>query len=36
VPNYLADVVVACALLAVLTAAMLSRYRLRFDRAGRP
>ena len=36
VPNYLADVVVACALLAVLTAAMLARYRLRFDRLGRP
>lgn len=32
VPTYLADVVVACALLAVLTASMLSRYRLRFDR----
>jgi hypothetical protein len=28
--------VVACALLAVLTAAMLSRYRLRFDGLGRP
>jgi simple sugar transport system permease protein len=33
VPTYLADVVVACALLAVLTAGMLTRYRLRFDRA---
>jgi simple sugar transport system permease protein len=32
VPTYLADVVVACALLAVLTAGMLTRYRLRFDR----
>ena len=35
VPTYLADVVVACALLAVLTAGMLTRYRLRFDRARR-
>ena len=34
VPTYLADVVVASALLAVLTASMLARYRLRFDRAG--
>lgn len=34
VPSYLADVVVASAMLAVLTAAMLTRYRLRFDRAG--
>ena len=33
VPSYLADVVVASALLAVLTASMLTRYRLRFDRA---
>jgi general nucleoside transport system permease protein len=33
VPTYLADVVVACALLAVLAATMLSRYRLRFDAA---
>ena len=32
VPTYLADVVVASALLAVLAASMLSRYRLRFDR----
>jgi general nucleoside transport system permease protein len=29
VPTYLADVVVAASLLAVLTAAMLTRYRLR-------
>lgn len=36
VPTYLADVVVAAALLAVLTAAMLTRYRLRFDRVGGP
>jgi ABC-type uncharacterized transport system permease subunit len=35
VPTYLADVVVAAALLAVLTATMLTRYRLRFDRLGR-
>jgi len=35
VPSYLADVVVASALLAVLTASMLTRYRLRFDRVGR-
>jgi len=35
VPSYLADVVVASALLVVLVAAMLTRYRLRFDlRAG--
>jgi simple sugar transport system permease protein len=34
VPTYLADVVVASALLAVLTASMLTRYRLRFDRLG--
>ena len=34
VPTYLADVVVACALLAVLTASMLARYKFRFDRAG--
>jgi ABC-type uncharacterized transport system permease subunit len=33
VPSYLADVVVASAMLAVLTAGMLTRYRLRFDRA---
>ena len=32
VPTYLADVVVASALLAVLVASMLTRYRLRFDR----
>ena len=32
-PTYLADVVVASALLAVLTAGMLTRYRVRFDRA---
>ena len=31
VPSYLADVVVASALLAVLAATMLTRYRLRFD-----
>jgi simple sugar transport system permease protein len=36
VPTYLADVVVASALLAVLTAGMLTRYRLRFDRESRP
>jgi simple sugar transport system permease protein len=35
VPSYLADVVVASALLAVLTASMLTRYRLRFDRVAR-
>ncbi len=34
VPTYLADVVVASALLAVLVASMLMRYRLRFDRPG--
>lgn len=33
VPTFLADVVVASALLAVLTASMLTRYRLRFDRS---
>ncbi|MEO7335149.1 MAG: ABC transporter permease, partial [Caldimonas sp.] len=33
VPSYLADVVVASAMLAGLTASMLMRYRLRFDRA---
>jgi len=33
VPSYLADVVVASALLAVLTASMLTRYKLHFDRA---
>lgn len=32
VPTYLADVVVAASLLAVLTATMLTRYRLRFSR----
>ena len=32
VPTYLADVVVASALLAVLVASMLTRYRLRFER----
>ena len=32
VPSYLADVVVASAMLAVLSASMLTRYRLRFDR----
>ena len=32
VPTYLADAVVASALLAVLVASMLTRYRLRFDR----
>ena len=31
VPSYLADAVVASALLVVLVAAMLTRYRLRFD-----
>jgi simple sugar transport system permease protein len=36
VPTHLADVVVASALLAVLTAGMLTRYRLRFDRESRP
>ena len=35
VPTYLADVIVACTLLAVLTASMLTRYRLRFDRVAR-
>ena len=34
VPSVLADVVVAGALLAVLVASMLTRYRLRFDRPG--
>ncbi|MEP7300903.1 MAG: ABC transporter permease [Caldimonas sp.] len=36
VPSYLADVVVASAMLAVLTASMLTRYRLRFGAGGAP
>ncbi|RZT31423.1 ABC transporter permease [Cupriavidus agavae] len=35
VPNTIADVIVAVALLSMLVATMLTRYRIRFDRAGR-
>lgn len=35
VPNTIADVIVAVALLAMLVATMLTRYRVRFDRAGK-
>lgn len=35
VPNTIADVVVAVALLAMLVATMLARYRIRFDRVGK-
>ncbi|PLP96555.1 ABC transporter permease [Cupriavidus pauculus] len=35
VPNTIADVIVAVALLAMLVATMLTRYRLRFDRTGK-
>jgi len=35
VPNTIADVIVAVALLAMLVATMLTRYRIRFDRTGK-
>lgn len=35
VPNAIADVIVAVALLAMLVATMLTRYRIRFDRIGK-
>ena len=35
VPNAIADVIVAVALLSMLVATMLARYRIRFDRMGK-
>ncbi|MDF3885362.1 ABC transporter permease, partial [Cupriavidus basilensis] len=35
VPNSIADVIVAVALLAMLVATMLTRYRIRFDAQGK-